>query len=103
MAIVNSLVTNSTAAAIYTSSGNTAIVTIHLCNYTGTNQTVNVYVVPSGGVAGYVNQIYSNLQLSAYNTWIINSEKFILNNGDTILANTANASSVSATVSSIGI
>ena len=92
-----------TAANLYVSSGNSAITTIHICNYSSTAQTVNVYIVPSGFTANTQNIIYSNLSVSAYNTQIVFAEKFILGNGDTIQANVSNASTTSATISSIGI
>lgn len=102
MAIINTGLTT-TAANIYAAATNSAIVTIHLCNYTESTQTVNVYVVPAGTIANTTNMIYSSLQIAPTNTYIVNSEKFILSTGDSIRANCANASAVSATVSYIGI
>jgi len=52
MAIQNSAVSTGAAQSIYTSSGASAITTIHLANYTGTAVTANVYLVPSGSSAG---------------------------------------------------
>ena len=103
MAIANTVLTNSTAASIYTSSGTSAITTIHLCNTTGASVTANVYIVPSGSTAGASNAIYTNLSITAQNTYIVYAEKFILANGDSIRANCSAGSSVTATVSSIGI
>jgi hypothetical protein len=103
MTILNTVLTNSTAASIYTSSGTSAITTIHLCNTTGSTVTANVYIVTSGGIAGAGNAIYTNLSITGQNTYIINAEKFILSNGDSIRANCSAGSSVTATVSSIGI
>jgi len=103
MTIINNILTNSTASAIYTSSGNSAITTIHLCNFSSSTDVVNVYVVPNTFVANSYNIIYSNVTLSPYQTLIIYQEKLILSNGDTIRANANSANQVSATVSSIGI
>jgi hypothetical protein len=107
MAITNTALTT-TAGNIFVNpagnSGTSAITTIHLCNYTNNTQTVNVFVVPSGSVAGNATVIYSNYSLTAYNTLIVYAEKFILGTvGDAIMANCSNASAVTATVSSIGI
>ena len=102
MAIQNTTLTT-TASSIYTSSGNTVITTIHLCNSTGTAVQANVYAVPSGGVANGTTVIYGNVTISAYNTLIIYQEKFVLGNGDIIAANASAGTSVTATVSSIGI
>lgn len=102
MAIINTGLTT-TAANIYAAATNSAIVTIHLCNYSGSTQTVNIFVVPGGTIANTTNMIYSNLQIAPTNTYIINSEKFILSIGDSIRANCNAAGTVSATVSYIGI
>ena len=104
MTILNTVLTNSAATSIYTSSGTSAITTIHLCNTTGVTQTANVYIVTSGNTAGSSNAIYTNLTITAQNTYIVYAEKFILGNiGDAIMANCSNANAVTATVSSIGI
>jgi hypothetical protein len=103
MAILNTVLTNSAASSIYTSSGTSAITTIHLCNTTGASVTANVYIVTSGSTAGASNAIYTNLSITAQNTYIVYAEKFILSGGDSIQANCSAGSAVTATVSSIGI
>ena len=103
MTILNTVLTNSAATSIYTSSGTSAITTIHLCNTPGVTQTANVYIVTSGNTAGSSNAIYTNLTITAQNTYIVYAEKFILSNGDSIQANCTAANSITATVSSIGI
>lgn len=100
---INNTAINGTAASIYTSSGSSAITTIHLCNYTGSAVYANVYAVPSGGVANNTTVIYSNVQITAYNSLIVYQEKLILSNGDAIYADCSASNSVTATVSSIGI
>lgn len=102
MAINNTALTT-TASSIYTSTGSSAITTIHLCNYTNSTVTANIYAVPSGGVANSSTILYSNVSVTAYNTLIIYQEKLILDNGDQIDANCSVANSITATVSSIGI
>jgi hypothetical protein len=103
MAINNTRLTGGAASSIYTSSNSSAITTLYLCNTTGATVTCNVYVVPSGGVASANNAIYVNHSIAAQVTYIIDSEKLILENGDTIQANCSAADSVTATISSIGI
>ena len=103
MAIKSTVLTNSTASSIYTSSGTSAITTIHLCNTTGAAVTANIYVVTSGNIAGSNNAVYTNLSITAQNTYIVYAEKFILSNGDSIQANCTASNSITATVSSIGI
>mgnify|MGYP006266739165 CR=1 FL=1 len=102
MAIKNTALTT-TAAPIYVSSGNSAVTTVHLCNYSGSPVQANVYLAPStSNVANANTAIYANVTISAYNTLIIYQEKFVLSNGDTIYANVSANSSVTATVSSLG-
>jgi hypothetical protein len=101
MAIKNNALTTS-AANIYVSSGNTVITTIHLCNYSASPVTANVYLVPSGNVAGFTNIIYANVSITAYNTLIIYQEKFCLNNGDMVQANCSTGSAVTSTISYVG-
>jgi hypothetical protein len=102
MAIQNSNVTT-VASSIITSTNDTAIVTIHLCNYTSANLIANLYLVPSGKLANATTIIYSNVSITSYNTLVIDKEKFILGNGDAIYASTSANVSLTATVSSIGI
>jgi len=102
MAILNTTLTT-TASPIYVSSGNNAVTTVHLCNYTSSSVQANVYLAPStGNVANNTTVIYGNVTIGAYNTLIIYQEKFVLSNGDTIYANVSTNSSVTATVSSLG-
>jgi hypothetical protein len=71
MAIKNSSVTATTAANIYVSSGNTVITTIHLCNYSGSVVTANLYLAPSGNVAGVNNIIYANCLGLGHQEWLL--------------------------------
>ena len=103
MAINNTAISTGIAGSIYSSTGSSAITTIHLCNYTANNTYANIYLVPSGGTAGTQNIIYANVSVTAYNTLIVYAEKFILGNGDAIYANCGAAGTITATVSSIGI
>lgn len=105
MSITNAAVPNSATAAgnIYVSSGNTVISTMHLCNFSSTAQTVNVHIVPAGSIANSTNIIYSNVSISAYNTLVIDKEKFVLSNNDTIRANCNTAGTVSATITYAGM
>ena len=102
MAITNKAVTNSTATSIYTSSGNSAVSTVHFYNSTGSALSANLYVVPSGFVANTTNQIYGNVSITAQNTFVIDREKFVLSAGDALFAN-GSVSGISATVTYIGI
>lgn len=102
MAIRNSSITT-VATPVYTSSGNSATTVMHLCNYTNSSVTANVWIVPTGLTANTLTIIYSNVTITGFNTLVIDTEKFILGNGDAIYANCSANTSISGTVSYIGI
>jgi len=101
MSLQNASIPNTTATAIYTSSGNNVISTVHICNNTNATIYANVYLVQNTFIANAVNIIYGNVAVSAYNT-LITQEKFALGTGDAVYAN-ASTTGLSATISYIGI
>jgi hypothetical protein len=101
MSVQNTALTT-TAQAVYTSTGNTVVSTMHIPNYTATPITCNVWVVPSGGIPSFTNIIYGNLTITAYNTLVIDKEKFVLANADALYSNVSSNSSASATVTYTG-
>lgn len=102
MAIAQQLVGN-TATTIYTSSGSSATTVIFFMNNDATAKTLDVYVVPNGGSAGTSTQIIKNLSIDAADTYILNIEKIVLSNGDTIQATASAINSIYATISYVGI
>ncbi len=103
MAITNSTLTDSVAAAVYTSTGNSAVTTAYFCNKTASSVQVNVFVVSAGFVANGNNIIYSNLNIASNDTYIMEAERLLFNNGDYIYANASVADAVVATTSFTGI
>ena len=99
MTIATYAVTTATGNA-YTSSGNTAITSLTLCNWGASNVIVNLYVVPSGGSPGTTNQMYDALPLTTGDTYQIYqaAEKLLLGPNDMIQIN-ASANSVTAITS----
>lgn len=93
MSTTSSLVTNS-AANVYASTGNTAITWLSINNYSASNVTANVHVVPGGGSANAQNQILTNLEIAAGDTYQLYAagEKLLLENNTAIQA-VANANS----------
>ena len=91
----------------FKASADTAVTTIHLCNITASDATVNVYILPDdGSSAGPTenNKIYNNLLVQAEDTYIIDTEKMILTSGDKIFIETPDsAGSIVATISTIGL
>jgi hypothetical protein len=72
---------------VYTSSGNTVVTFLSICNYDLTTPvTANVYVVPSGQSVGNSYITISNLVVANVDTYqyYAGNEKLILSNGDFI-------------------
>lgn len=100
MSISTANVTTSTANA-YSSSGNTAVTYLSLANYSASNVTANVYVVPSGSSAGNLNIAVANIQITTQDTYqfYAGNEKLILANGDTIQVNCSANNSITTVTS----
>jgi hypothetical protein len=90
-----------TAANVYASSGNTAITSLTLCNWSPGNVTANLFVVPSGGTAGTGTVALSSILLTSGDTYQLYAaaEKLILSNGDTIQANASATNSITVITS----
>ena len=100
-------VANVTSAGntIYTSSGNTAITFLSLCNYGASDVTTDLHVVPSGSSAANSNLVLTQLVLTAtgnstgdtYQLYV-GGEKLLLGPGDFVRV-VSNANTVTAVVS----
>jgi hypothetical protein len=90
-----------TVANAYVSSGNTAVTFLSLANYSVSNVSANVYVVPSGSTAGNLNISVANILIPAEDTYqfYAANEKLILDNGDSIQINAGTDNSIAAVVS----
>ena len=84
---------------IYPSIGNTAITYLALCNYSASNVTANIYVVPNGQTIGNSNMLVSSLNIQANDTYFLYTaaEKLILGNGDSVQS-IVSANTVTTTV-----
>lgn len=90
-----------TASNIYVSSGNTTVAFLSLANYSASNVTANVFVVPSGGTAANINIVLADLDITTKDTYqfYAGGEKLLLSNGDAIVANASAANSITSVVS----
>lgn len=104
MAIVNAQL-GVTETDIFTASGTQAITVIYLCNTTNSDVTVSLWAVDNDDSTGAYdgNQIYNNLLLTGQETYVIDTEKMILDTSDKIVAAANVAGVVTATVSYITI
>jgi hypothetical protein len=91
----------STAAAVYTSSGNTAVTFLSICNYSAGNVIANVFVVPNAASAGNLTAVLTEIEIASKDTYQLyaGNEKLVLGNGDSVQAN-ANVDNAVTTVTS---
>lgn len=101
MAITNTAITTS-AASIFTSTGNNAITTIIICNTGVTDRTLTMHAVPSGSSVSSTNMIVNALNIPAGETMSFDQEKIVLGNGDQVDA-LASGTGLSATVSTLAV
>ena len=102
MALSQATLTTS-ASTVFTSSGNNAVTAMYLCNYSASDRTATIYLVISGGSAGNSNMIYKEIPIAAGDTYIIDTERLVLGNGDTIQALASSSTSITMTVSYVGV
>lgn len=102
MAIAQATILNTTTT-LYTSSGTTAVTVIYIVNDSASPITLQLYVVPSGGSATAATRVVKDLAIAAGDTYIMDTERLVLDNGDTIRA-AASVTGVSySTISYIGV
>ena len=96
---------NTSNTTVYTSTNDTAVTFLSLCNHTGANVTVGVNLVPSGDGVSDSNIFLDALTINANDTYVLYSggEKILLNNGDFINVIASTASSITAITSFVEI
>ena len=106
MAISNTVLTTA-LGNVYVSSGASAITSIYFCNGSGAGAvTFNLYAVPSNidpAAVGAGQLLYQDVSVTQGDTYVIDTEKLILDSGDYLVANCSANTSVVTTISSIGI
>ena len=105
MAIRNVRLSTTGPTVAFQAVGQQAITVMYICNTSGTDATVNVYCIDSGDSTGSGddNMIYSELSVTAHDTYVIDMEKIILNSGDSIEVEANIADVITVTTSSIAI
>lgn len=106
MALTNTSISN-VPASIFTSVGSNAVTVLYICNSGSLPVHFNIYAVPNGGTPNSTNTIYFSIPLTINDTYVIDTEKLILENGDALYANIDLAPNVTvrvvSTVSTIGV
>ena len=104
MAITNFQVAATTGSAAFTASADTAVTVIYITNKSETDGTVDVYVTPNGASVSENHLVYTQLTVKARDTYIIDTEKMILETGAKIyIAAPDSAAQFNATISTIGL
>jgi hypothetical protein len=105
MAITNTRLTTINPTTVFEAVGQQAITTIFLCNTTATPVSFNMFAINSDDSTGAANEnmIYSSIELTANDTYVLDVEKFILDSGDLIDVEANVADCITVTVSSISI
>jgi len=91
------------ATTLYTSSGSSATSVIYFMNNHSADVTVQLHVVPDGGTLGTSNKIVKDLLITAADTYVMDAEKLLLDNGDKVQATASVDAVVHVTVSHIAI
>lgn len=103
MAIVSTQLTATNANIVFgTSTSTKAITALYLCNVTGTTQTANVFLVPAGGTVENC-RIYSNITIAGFDSYIADTERIILDAGDSVWANCSSTNGIVMTLSTAAV
>lgn len=102
MALTNILLAD-TAAPVYTSTGMNVIVSGFFCNLHNSPVEVTVYAVPDGAVAQENYTIYKGITIAPGDTYIVDTEKIILSNGESLAAEASVADVIAVTLVTMAI
>jgi hypothetical protein len=87
-------------APVYTSNGQTAITSVYLCNTSQVDTVrVTVHMVTPPASADATNIVYAEISIPPLDTYVMDSERLVLANGETIWAAADTAGVVVATFS----
>lgn len=102
--ITNSKISNTSTTQVFLATGQQAITTMLFCNVaTTTTAYLDVFVVPFGQNPGGTapNQIMSKVMLPPTETFVLDTERLILEDNDAIYAQTSAPNTIVCTVSSL--
>jgi len=92
-----------TPTTIFSSTGTTTTTAVYFMNDSAGTVNIQVYLVISGASAGTTNKIMKDLPISAGDTYVLDTERLVLSDGDTIQAQSDVDAVVQCTVSYIGV
>lgn len=102
---IQSKALDTSVSSIYTANGadGNVVSVAYFCNRSGSTTSFTLHLVPTGESATANNVVYSNKTITAGDTYILELEKIILGNGDSLQASANIADAVVATVSTLGV
>ena len=104
MAITNFQIGTGLGTAAYTATAETAVTVMYITNKTDGAGTVDIYVTPNGQSVSENFKVYTQLSIAARDTYVIETEKLILETGAKIfIAAPDSAAQFNATISTIGL
>ena len=80
-----------------------AITSMFFCNTTSQDSILQIHLVPDGGTFRNDNKIIHNLLISPGDTFSFDTEKIILDSGDSVQAKADPAGSISSTLSYVRV
>jgi len=105
MAIRNVRLFDTNPTTVFQAVGQQAITVMYICNTTNDDVVVDVYCIDNADSSAALdtNKIYSELTITANDTYVIDMEKIILDDGDVIEVESDTADAITVTVSTIAI
>ena len=98
------LITAATPTVVYTSVGLTCCTVIYICNTTNAAINIDMHVAGSGvTVPTDANIIYKTYAIAATDTYIINTERLMFENGDRLWITASAANAATVTISYIEV
>jgi len=91
------------ATTLYTSSGTTTTTAVYFMNDHSGTVTLQIHLVLDSGSAASGNKIIKDLELASGDTYVLDTERLVLGDGDTIQATADVDGVVYTTVSYIGV
>ena len=102
MAITNTSLIATAPTVVFTASGEQAITTIIFCNTSlTTDDIVTVWMVPATQPLDKTRMVMNEVSVPRGETFALDSERFVLANGDTIQAQSAQNNLITVTISSM--
>jgi hypothetical protein len=89
---------------IYTSAGDFMVATMIFCNTSSsTSANINIYLIPNGSAVGTATMIVNQLTVPPTETVFFDTERLVLAIGDSIVARSSAASTITCTISTVAI